>query len=69
VTGDAVRRYCNSQVAAEWGRLDRHPVEFSLTKRIVARWIAEPRAKILDVGAEAFRGMSAHYLFAGRKPR
>lgn len=51
MTGDAVRRYYNSQVAAEWGRLDRHLVEFSITKRIIARWIAEPRAKILDVGA------------------
>lgn len=48
---DAVRRYYNSQVAAEWGRLDRHPVEFAITKRILSRWIDKPRSRILDVGA------------------
>jgi S-adenosylmethionine-dependent methyltransferase len=51
VTVDAVRRYYNSKVAAEWGRLDRHPVEFAITKRILSRWIDKPRSRILDVGA------------------
>lgn len=48
---DVVRRYYNSRVAAEWDRLERHPVEFAITKRILARWIKGPRSRILDVGA------------------
>ena len=50
MTAEVVRDYYNSQTAAEWSRLDRHPVEFAITKRLLERWIARPRSRILDVG-------------------
>jgi 2-polyprenyl-3-methyl-5-hydroxy-6-metoxy-1,4-benzoquinol methylase len=51
VSIEAVKRFYDSQVAEEWNRMERHPAEFAITKRIISRWIAEPCARILDAGA------------------
>lgn len=34
----------------EWTRMDRHPVEFAVTRRILKEYLPSPPAKILDMG-------------------
>ncbi len=44
-----VRTYYDAGVITEWTRLDRHPVEFEMTKRHLAPFIA-PASHIADIG-------------------
>ena len=44
-----VKRYYNSEVQSEWERLEKHFIEFELTKRYLNRYI-KPGDKVLDVG-------------------
>jgi len=46
---ETVRKFYDDTVESEWKRLDRHKVEFELTKRILKRYI-RPMDKVLDLG-------------------
>ena len=46
---DIVRAYYDADAEMEWNRLDKHPVEFELTKRFLSRHI-NPGSRVLDVG-------------------
>ncbi|MCL2811412.1 MAG: class I SAM-dependent methyltransferase [Clostridia bacterium] len=46
---DIVRTFYDADVEMEWNRLDKHPVEFELTKRFLRRYISDG-ARVLDVG-------------------
>lgn len=46
---EIVRRYYDQDVESEWARLERHPVEFELTKRFMLRYI-RPGDRVLDIG-------------------
>ncbi len=46
---ELVRAFYNRDARMEWGRLDRHPVEFAVTKRYLERYI-QPRMRVLDIG-------------------
>ncbi len=56
-----VASFYDQNVEREWTRLDRHPVEFALTKRYLDRYITQ-RSRILDVGGGP--GKYAFYLKA-----
>lgn len=34
----------------EWDRLDRHEIEFEITKRYLDKYITKPESKIFDIG-------------------
>jgi len=44
-----VQNHYDSDVQKEWDRLERHPFEFMITKRMMDRYI-KPGDKILDIG-------------------
>ncbi|HOJ47828.1 MAG TPA: class I SAM-dependent methyltransferase [Bacillota bacterium] len=44
-----VREYYNNEVQNEWERLEKHFIEFELTKRFLNRYI-KPGDRVLDVG-------------------
>lgn len=46
---DVIQAFYDERYAEEWGRLERHPVEFELTKRFITRYI-KPGDKVLDLG-------------------
>jgi len=46
---ETVRNYYNSVVQKEWERLDRHPIEFAVTKHYIDKYV-NPGDKILDIG-------------------
>lgn len=45
-----VQTFYDAGVKMEWSRMDRHPVEFAVTKRILKEYLPSPPAKILDLG-------------------
>ena len=47
---DEVEKYYDESAEEEWARLDRHKVEFDITKRYMEEYI-EKGAEVLDVGA------------------
>lgn len=54
-----VEQFYDSYVELEWNRMERHPLEFALTKRALASYL-QPGSKILDVGGGP--GRYAFYL-------
>lgn len=44
-----IREYYNAAVQSEWERLDRHPVEFTITRHFLDRYIM-PGNRVLDIG-------------------
>ena len=46
---DIVKKFYDETVNNEWERLDRHKVEFELSKRYMNRYI-KPNDKVLDLG-------------------
>jgi SAM-dependent methyltransferase len=48
-SSEIVRRFYDETVRTEWNRLDRHKVEFELTKRYLNRYI-KPSDTVLDLG-------------------
>ncbi len=48
-TTKIIRDFYNNSVQKEWDRLDRHRIEFELTKRFLNRYIKE-KDKVLDIG-------------------
>lgn len=46
---DPVEAYYGRDAEHEWGRLTRHPMEFTLTMRALSQYLP-PEARILDVG-------------------
>ena len=46
---EIVRKFYDETVNYEWNRLDRHQVEFELSKRFITRYI-KPHDKVLDPG-------------------
>jgi S-adenosylmethionine-dependent methyltransferase len=46
---EIVRRFYDETVNYEWRRLDRHQVEFELSKRYITRYV-KPNDKVLDLG-------------------
>ncbi|WP_135554647.1 class I SAM-dependent methyltransferase [Paenibacillus cymbidii] len=46
---EIVRRFYDETVNYEWNRLDRHKVEFELSKRYINRYV-KPNDKVLDLG-------------------
>lgn len=51
---DEVEKYYDEKAEDEWNRLDRHEVEFDITKKYMNKYI-EPESKILDVGGGSGR--------------
>ncbi len=45
----AIREFYDQNVSLEWERLDRHPIEFLLTKRVLDQYI-HPAQSVLDLG-------------------
>lgn len=45
----AIREFYDQNVCLEWERLDRHPIEFLLTKRVLDQYI-HPAQSVLDLG-------------------
>lgn len=45
-----VQTFYDAGVEAEWSRIDRHPVEFAVTNRVLKEYLPSPTAKILDFG-------------------
>ncbi|QGS68113.1 methyltransferase domain-containing protein [Oceanobacillus sp. 143] len=48
-SGETVRKFYDETVNYEWERLERHKVEFEITKRYLNRYI-KPKDKVLDLG-------------------
>lgn len=46
---ETVRKFYDETVKYEWERLDRHKVEYELTKRYISRYV-KPNDKVLDLG-------------------
>ncbi len=46
---EIVRKFYDNNAQYEWERLDRHPIEFEVTKHFIDRYI-EPGSKVLDIG-------------------
>jgi 2-polyprenyl-3-methyl-5-hydroxy-6-metoxy-1,4-benzoquinol methylase len=46
---ESVRRFYDETVNYEWKRLDRHQVEYELSKRYITRYV-KPNDKVLDLG-------------------
>ena len=44
-----VQNYYDKSVEVEWTRMDRHPLEFEITKRHIEQFIM-PKSKIVDIG-------------------
>src|SRR5690606_3522342 len=44
-----IRKYYDDSVEIEWSRLDRHPLEFEITKRHIDEFIT-CKSKIADIG-------------------
>ncbi len=44
-----IQKYYNNGVNNEWTRMDRHPLEFEITKRNLDESIP-PKSKIADIG-------------------
>lgn len=44
-----VREYYDSIVEQEWSRMDRHPVEFAITKAYIEKYV-RPGERVLDLG-------------------
>jgi S-adenosylmethionine-dependent methyltransferase len=61
--GNPIEAFYTRTVAAEWARMDRHPLEFELTKRHIAE-VLEPGSEILDLGGGPGR-YSFHYAALG----
>ncbi len=49
-----IKKYYNDDVEKEWERLEKHFIEFELTKRFLNRYI-KPGDKVLDVGGRPGR--------------
>jgi S-adenosylmethionine-dependent methyltransferase len=45
----SVESFYNKNAENEWSRLDRHPLEFEITKKYLDRYIP-PKSNILDMG-------------------
>jgi ubiquinone/menaquinone biosynthesis C-methylase UbiE len=48
---DLIQQYYDALVEREWERLERHPMEFAITRRALERWLPEPPVEILDCGS------------------
>ncbi len=59
---DEVEKYYDEESEEEWNRLERHKVEFDITKRYMNDYI-EKEAKILDVGS----GPGRYSIFLAKK--
>ena len=46
---DIVKAYYEKTVDIEWTRMDKHPLEFEMTKRHIAE-VLQPNSEILDLG-------------------
>ncbi|MDF2662068.1 MAG: hypothetical protein K0Q94_4859, partial [Paenibacillus sp.] len=46
---EIVRKFYDETVNYEWKRLDRHQVEYELSKRYITRYV-KPNDKVLDLG-------------------
>ncbi|WP_219836937.1 bifunctional 2-polyprenyl-6-hydroxyphenol methylase/3-demethylubiquinol 3-O-methyltransferase UbiG [Paenibacillus sp. R14(2021)] len=46
---EVVRKFYDETVEYEWNRLERHQVEYELTKRYITRYV-QPNDKVLDLG-------------------
>jgi len=60
-----VASYYNKSTETEWTRLDRHVLEFEITKRHIDQFLS-PRDYILDVGGGPGK-YSFHYASKGHK--
>ena len=60
-----VENYYNQTVEIEWSRLDRHPIEFEITKKHIDQFLL-PKSRILDVGGGPGK-YSFHYAAAGHQ--
>lgn len=59
---DEVENYYDAEAEKEWHRLDRHKIEFDITKKYMDEYI-EPNSKILDVGG----GSGRYSIFLSQK--
>ncbi|HOX31768.1 MAG TPA: class I SAM-dependent methyltransferase [Spirochaetales bacterium] len=62
---DLVRDYYDGAVEIEWTRMDRHPLEFELSKRHIERRL-RPASRILDLGGGPGR-YALHYASLGHR--
>ena len=46
---ETVRRFYNSNSQGEWERLERHPIEFAVTRHFLDRYV-KPGDRVLDIG-------------------
>lgn len=60
-----VEAYYNKDVQIEWTRMDRHPLEFEITKKHIDEFI-KPNSKILDLGGGPGK-YAFHYASIGHK--
>lgn len=60
-----VEEFYNKQVETEWSRLDRHPLEFAITKKHIDEVVGDNQS-ILDVGGGPGK-YSFHYASLGHK--
>jgi len=47
---DTVERYYDESAEAEWGRLERHRVEYGITLRALAEYLPPVPARVADIG-------------------
>ncbi|HYF95810.1 MAG TPA: class I SAM-dependent methyltransferase [Symbiobacteriaceae bacterium] len=47
---DKVQQYYDGMAENEWGRLERHPMEYAVTMRAMAEFLPKPPATVLDIG-------------------
>jgi SAM-dependent methyltransferase len=45
-----IEQFYDAAAEREWERLERHPIEFALTRRALADYLPPPPARVLDVG-------------------
>ena len=62
---DKVREYYDQSVETEWTRMDRHPLEFELSKRHIDRYL-KPASRVLDLGGGPGR-YALHYAALGQR--
>jgi S-adenosylmethionine-dependent methyltransferase len=62
---DIVREYYDRDVSIEWSRMERHPLEFEITKRHIDS-VLKPGSDILDLGGGPGR-YSFHYAALGHR--
>jgi S-adenosylmethionine-dependent methyltransferase len=60
-----IKEYYNKGVEIEWSRMDRHPLEFEITKRHIDQ-VIHPKSRILDIGGGPGK-YSFHYAALGHK--